>query len=199
MHPTHAGRAYASLKGVDAERQLVERMRRGDDGALRALYDALGRNVFALALQMVGSREDAEEVVQDTFVKVHEHAARFDPGRGSVRAWVYTIARNACRMRLRARSSRPEPAIGREPEDAAPESGRSSEAARVDRLTVQEAFASMSDDEARLLEDAFYGGYSHADLAERDGVALGTVKSRLRRAMLKARDALTGAAGEGGS
>jgi RNA polymerase sigma-70 factor (ECF subfamily) len=199
MNPTHAGRAYAFLKGVDAERKLVERMRQGDETALRALYEALGRNVFALALQMVGSREDAEEVVQDTFVKAHEHAARFDPARGSVRAWVYTIARNACRMRLRARSSRPEPAIGREPEDAAPESGRTSEVARVDRLTVQEAFASMSHDEARLLEDAFYGGYSHADLAERDGVALGTVKSRLRRAMLKARDALTGAAGEGGT
>mgnify|MGYP006300744471 CR=1 FL=1 len=182
---------------MDAERQLVERMRQGDESALRELYDALGRNVFALALQMVGSREDAEEVVQDTFVKVHEHAARFDQARGSVRAWVYTIARNAGRMRLRARSSRPEPAIGREPEDVVPESGRSSEAARVDRLTVQEAFASMSDDEARLLEDAFYGGYSHADLAERDGVALGTVKSRLRRAMLKARDALSGAAEEG--
>lgn len=191
VHPMCRKRAYALVEGVDAERQLVERLSRGDDSALRELYEVLGRNVFALALQMTRSREDAEEVVQDTFVKVHEHAGRFDPIRGSVRAWVYTIARNLCRMRLRARTSRPEPAIGLEPEDAAPAGRGSRETDHVDRLTVQQAFTSLSDDEASLLQDAFYGGYSHADLAERDGVPLGTVKSRLRRAMLKARDALT--------
>lgn len=191
-------RAYALLEAVDAELTLLRRLRDGDETALRDLYDAIGRNVFALARRMTGSREDAEEVVQDVFVKVHDKAARFDPVRGSVRAWVYTIARNECRMRLRARSSRPQPAGGLDPH--APETTMASavpETHQVDRLTVQQAFASLSREEAGLLEDAFFGGYSHADIAERDGVPLGTIKSRLRRAMIKARASLTSKAGDG--
>lgn len=171
---------------------MIRRLRDGDEAALRDLYEALGRNVFALARRMTGSREDAEEVVQDTFVKVHDKAARFDPVRGSVRAWVYTIARNECRMRLRARASRPRPAGGLDPH--APDSTMASaspEEERIDRLTVQQAFASLSREDAQLLEDAFFGGYSHADIAERDAVPLGTVKSRIRRAMIKARASLT--------
>jgi len=182
---------------VDAEAQLVRRVRDGDAGALRELYDALGRNVLALAYRMTGSREDAEEVLQDTFVKVHDAAARFDPSRGSVRAWIYSIARNDCRMRLRARRSRPVKADGVDvanpgvPLGARPDGPHGTGAHPADRLTVQEAFEALSHDEARLLEAAFFGGYSHAELAEADGVPLGTIKSRIRRAMSKARDALS--------
>ena len=182
---------------VDAEAQLVRRVRDGDAGALRELYDALGRNVLALAYRMTGSREDAEEVLQDTFVKVHDAAARFDPARGSVRAWIYSIARNDCRMRLRARRSRPMTADGVDvanpgvPLGAHPAGPHGTGAHPVDRMTVQQAFAALSSDEARLLEAAFFGGYSHAELAKADGVPLGTIKSRIRRAMSKARDALS--------
>lgn len=184
------------MRAVDTEAQLIQRVRDGDEGGLRSLYEALGRNVFALARRMTGSREDAEEVLQDTFVKVHAKAGRFDPDRGSARAWIYTIARNECRMRLRARGSRPVAADGLDPHDAASRMQASPDgASHVDRLTVQEAFAALSHDEARLLEDAFFAGYSHAEIAEREGAPIGTVKSRLRRAMLKARDALTPAPG----
>jgi RNA polymerase sigma-70 factor (ECF subfamily) len=145
---------------------------------------------------MTGSREDAEEVLQDTFASVHDAADRFDPARASVRTWVYAIARNACRSRLRRRSARPKAAEGLDPHApgvpmAAPATG----AHAADRLTVQQAFAVLSGDEARLLEEAFFGGFSHAELAERDGVPLGTIKSRIRRALRKARAALRGDAG----
>lgn len=182
---------------VDAEAQLVRRVGDGDAGALRELYDALGRNVLALAYRMTGSREDAEEVLQDTFVNVHAAASRFDPARGSVRAWIYSIARNACRMRLRARRSRPMKAdsvdVGNPgvPLWADPAGPHGTGAHPTDRLTVQQAFAALSHDEARLLEASFFGGYSHAEIAEAEGVPMGTIKSRIRRAMLKARDALS--------
>ncbi len=182
---------------VDAEAQLVRRVRDGDAAALRELYDALGRNVLALAYRMTGSREDAEEVLQDTFVKVHDAAARFDPARGSVRAWIYSIARNDCRMRLRARRSRPvkadavDVATHGAPLLADRAGPHGTGAHPTDRLTVQEAFAALSHDEARLLEASFFGGYSHAEIAEAEGVPLGTIKSRIRRAVLKARDALS--------
>lgn len=177
---------------MDAELAILMRLRDGDDAALRDLYGAIGANVFALARRMTGSREDAEEVVQDTFVKVFDNAARFDPVRGSVRAWVYTIARNECRMRLRARGSRPRPAEGLDPHAADSVMASSDPAGgTVNRLTLEQAFEVLAPDEAALLGDAFLGGYSHSEIAERDGVPLGTVKSRIRRAMLKAREALT--------
>ena len=183
-------------EAVDAELELLTRVRDGDDTALRALYEALSRNVMALALQIVGRREDAEEVVQDTFVTVHRHAARFDPSRGSVRAWVYTIARNEARMRLRAWSSRPG-ADGADVHDPTFELGTPSGAgAAVDRVLVERALEGLPVDDVRLLRDAFYSGFSHSELAERAGTPLGTLKSRLRRALLRARETLTtGAAG----
>lgn len=185
------------LAVVDAEVQLVRRVGDGDAGALHDLYDALGRNVLALAYRMTGSREDAEEVLQDTFVKVYDAAARFDPARGSVRAWIYSIARNDCRMKLRARRSRPMKADGVDvtnpgvPLHAPPSGPNGTGAHPTDRLTVQQALAALSRDEARLLEASFFGGYTHAEIAEAEDVPLGTIKSRIRRAVLKARDALS--------
>jgi RNA polymerase sigma-70 factor (ECF subfamily) len=183
------------MRLVDAELELLTRVRDGDEAALRALYERLARNVTALALQIVGGREDAEEVVQDTFVTVHRHAGRFDPSRGSVRAWVYTIARNEARMRLRAWSSRPV-ADGADVHDPAFELGTPSGAgAAVDRVLVERALEGLPADDVRLLRDAFYAGFSHSELAEREGAPLGTLKSRLRRALLRARDALSADAG----
>lgn len=181
------------MTGVDAEARLMQRVQHGDEAALRDLYDALARNVYTLALRMTDSKEDAEEVLQDTFVTAYRSADRFDPRRGSVRAWLYTIARNRCRMRLRAMASRPRADGAVAPDGLASAAhGPQRPDGAVDRLTVEQAFASLSEAEARLLEASFFAGLSHAEIAERDGVPLGTVKSRIRRAMLKAREALAG-------
>lgn len=194
------------MADVDAETQLVRRVQDGDVAALRELYAALGGNVLALALRMTGSREDAEEVLQDTFVDVHDRALRFDPDRGSVRAWIYAIARNVCRMKLRARRSRPAKADDIDVANPAtpfrthPTGTHGTGTHPTDRLTLQQAFEVLSHDEARLLEASFFEGYSHAEIAETEGVPVGTIKSRIRRAMLKARKALThGPGGDAGS
>lgn len=176
---------------MDAETELMRRVQTGDERALRELYERLGGNVHALALQMLRSREDAEEVVQDTFVSVYDHAGRFDPERGSVRAWVYTIARNAARMRLRRRRSRPVKDGDADPhEPGAPLAAPPLGAGHVERIAVDQCFARLEPDEAELLAAAFFDGYSHAEIAARDGAPLGTVKSRIRRALLKLREFL---------
>jgi RNA polymerase sigma-70 factor (ECF subfamily) len=178
------------------EEELMRRVQDGDEEALRSLYDSLSGPVFSLAHRMTGSREDAEEVLQDTFASVHDAADRFDPARASVRTWVYAIARNACRSRLRRRHARPKDAEGLDPHAAGvPLAAPATGANATDRLTVQQAFEALSVEEARLLEAAFFGGFSHAELAERAGVPLGTVKSRIRRALVKARAALRDGSG----
>ena len=177
---------------MDHEAELVVRLRRNDDRALKELYDLLAGNVFALAKQMLWSEEDAEEIVQDTFVSVYESADRFNPDKGSARAWIYTIARNACKMRLRAKDSRPTKQEGIDlHEPGVPIAAPTYGANHVDRLLVEEAFETLDRDEVDLLRANFFEGYSHGEIAERTDTPLGTIKSKIRRAMLKVRDALT--------
>ncbi len=80
------------MKGMDQEAELILRLRQQDEHALKVLYERLSGNVYALALRMLKRGEDAEEVVQDAFVKLFDHAQRFDPSKGSARAYLYTIA-----------------------------------------------------------------------------------------------------------
>lgn len=175
---------------ADAEAELLARLRRGDEpgggGALRDLYDRLSGNVYALSLNLLGSREEAEEVLQDTFLKVYRSAHTFDPARGSARAFVYTVARNDCLSRLRARRSRPE----RDAEWDLHDPERQPAAPGNDpMLSVQteQALAQLEPLDRDLLKASFYAGYSHGELVERFDLPLGTVKSRVRRALLALR------------
>ncbi len=172
---------------MDDEATLVIRLGQGDESSLAELYERLSSQVFSLALQLLGSRQDAEEVLQDTFVKLYHHNG-YKPQLGSARAYIYSIARNEALMRLRAKRSRPI-ASGIDLHDAE----SSFEAAKEDedaRLLLQKAFKHLDDTDAKLLSASFYQGYSHDELAEQTGLPLGTVKSRIRRALLKLRDVL---------
>lgn len=168
---------------ADAEAILLTRLQHADQQALRELYTRLASNVYALAINLLQSHEEAEEVLQDTFFKIFQNARSFDPDRGSPRAFIYTVARNDCLSRLRAKRSRPAKDSGWDLHD--PE--RQPAAVQADPiLSVQaeQALAQLEPLDRDLLHDSFYGGYSHSELAERFELPLGTVKSRVRRALL---------------
>jgi RNA polymerase sigma-70 factor (ECF subfamily) len=172
---------------ADDEIKLILRMQAGDEQALAQLYERLHRHVYALALEMLKNSEDAEEVLQDTFVNVFKSAHRFDAKRGSARSYLYTIARNQARMRLRARASRPRQA------ELTPDEAQGSNANSPDYTTpmsINAALDALEQQDRQLLEASFYQGYSHRELAETTGLALGTIKSRIRRALLRLRELL---------
>lgn len=175
---------------MDGELELMMRLKKGDESALTRLYERLGRNVYALAFEMLRNHEDAEEVRQDTFVYLFRRADRFDPERGSVRAYIYTIARTESLMRLRAKRSRPLKAADIDLHDAASPFATAGDADHETRIVVRHALSQLQMEDARLLEASFLQGYTHAELAERTGLQLGTLKSRIRRALLKLRDLL---------
>jgi RNA polymerase sigma-70 factor (ECF subfamily) len=167
---------------------LLLHLQRGDQRALRELYTALSGPIYSLAWQLLGSREEAEEVLQDTFVNLY-HSKGFDPAKGSARAYVYTVARNACLTRLRARRARPDKADAWDVHDPdAPFSGPTTDP--VLRVQTEQLLAQLDPLDRTLVEHAFYGGYSHRELAARFGLPLGTVKSRVRRALLALRERL---------
>lgn len=181
--------------GVDESRlrawigRVVER----DEAALAALYDALLGRVYGLALRVTGRAELAEEVAEDTFWQVWRQAPRFDPERGTALAWVMTIARSRA---LDARRALDPAECTDDPESLAGIDAGGGDLADW-AVTVQEGsrlHAALADLEAmprQLVALAFFRGLSHEEIARQTDLPLGTVKSQIRRALLRLRQLLT--------
>ena len=173
---------------MEFEAELVARLQGGDEGALAELYERLGGNVYALALKLLKSREEAEEVVQDTFLTLYRKAESYKTPHHSPRAFIYTIARNEALSRLRKRGARPSKADGLDVHDPTTVFSAPAPADPTTPLFVDKMLEQLDGEERKLLEGSFYSGYTHAELAELTDLPLGTVKSKLRRALLKLRD-----------
>ncbi len=164
--------------------RLLYRLAQGEHEALGEVYDLYAGLVNALALRILRDRSDAEDVVQEVFVQVWRQAARFDPARGTPEAWLCTMARSRALDRLRRRTSRRE-----DPSDQAPP-GSVDPPRAEEALAVQKALGDLSADQRRALELAYYEGLTQTEIAERLGEPLGTIKTRIRTAMIKLRESL---------
>src|SRR5215207_7848305 len=136
--------------------ELIADVARGDQPALLALYDRHGRMGYGLAYRILGDAGAAEEAVQDAYLRIWRRAATFDASRGNARSWLLTIVHHCAIDLLRRRAG------------AAPVVAGLDEMA--DRRSVPDAWSEM----------AFFDGLTHREIAERDGLPLGTVKGRLR-------------------
>jgi RNA polymerase sigma-70 factor (ECF subfamily) len=167
----------------------------GSSDALSRLYDRHAAIVFGLARRILMRVEDAEEVVQDVFAQVWRDAGRYVPERATVAGWIVMLARTRAIDRLRARNARPDQTHGAEPGPAAPLTapGRDPEQVAVseeDGRKVRQALTSLPPEQRSLVEMAYYEGLTQSEIAERTGVPLGTVKTRVRAAMATLRSAL---------
>lgn len=169
---------------------------RGDGTGLAMLYDRYARAVYSLALRIVQVEAEAEDVVQEVFAQAFRQAERYDVGRGSVGGWLLTMARTRAIDHLRARKRLPGGRFTREPERAAanvPDPRANQEAQTLTSEQVQRvrrALEALTTDQRTAIELAYYEGLSHSEIAERLREPLGTVKSRIRAAMLRLREAL---------
>lgn len=161
-----------------------------DEAALQELLGRHGPSVMALGQRMLGNREEAEEILQDTFLRLYHHSDGFRPGRASVRTDLFAIARNLAISRLRKRRARPRAAEGIDPHSVAFQAAVGIPDDPLPGILVRDALSHLDADERELLDGAFYLGFSHSELAERSSLPLGTVKSRVRRALLKLRKLL---------
>jgi RNA polymerase sigma-70 factor (ECF subfamily) len=178
------------------DRALVDQVKAGSADALSRLYDGHAGRVFALARRIVARPEDAEEVVQDVFAQVWRDAGRYDATRSTVAGWIVMLARTRAVDRLRARHARPDHDRGVEPSPAmalaaSTADPESATIAARDATAVRIAMHALPDSQRSLVELAYFEGLSHTELAERTGVPLGTVKTRLRTAMGALRMALS--------
>lgn len=167
--------------GVGAwEQAMVERIVAGDGSALTALYDQLSPVVHGIAVRLVGV-DQAGDVCQEVFVALWDHPERFDPARGSLRAFLVTMARRRCFDVLRRqgrREAREERAQQQRPV-VAPEVGESA-LAMIAGERVRRALAALPAEQGRAIELAFFGGLTYREVATATGASEGTAKSRIR-------------------
>ena len=168
---------------------LLDLVARSDDDALAELYDRYGRSAYALALRILRDPVLAQDAVQDAFLTAWRTAPSFDRARGAPATWLMTLVhRRAVDVVRREDRRRASPL-----EDAPVASGDATDEAvelRDERLRVRAALEVLTPAEREALELAYYGGLSQSEIAERLGVPLGTVKSRMFAGLAKLRDAL---------
>lgn len=169
-----------------ADIKLVQRVMDRDAGALGELYDAHSRLLFGLILRILKDRGDAEEVLQEVFVQAWTRANTYTLGLGSPLGWLLGIARNRAIDRLRRRSAHvravdaaAEPLASDDPEHLAELEER--------RRSVQDALDALPRDQRDLIEQAYFLGLTHSELAARFNLPLGTVKTRIRAGMVSLR------------
>jgi RNA polymerase sigma factor (sigma-70 family) len=170
-------------RGSAAERALARRLCAGDDSALTELYDTYSSFVFGLALRVIGNKAAAEDVTQDVFVGLWSQPDRFDPDRGSLRAFLGTLTHRRSVDLIRNEESRKkrEDKTSAEPVFAA---HVAEDAMRsVTAQTVRAAVASLPDNQREALELAYFDGHTYRQVADRLGIPEGTAKSRLRLAL----------------
>lgn len=181
------------------DEQLVSalaRLAEGDKAALRPVYAATSAKLFAICLRICGERDAAQDVLQEVYIKLINRAGGYQATAGAPMAWMARIARNSAIDWLRANRRRTNDGrsmfVAELPMDQADDSasaeqmlGSAQEAERLGQLVD-----GLEDDQRRHLRDAFFGGLTYAEVAARDGIPLATVKSRIRRGLMRLRQEL---------
>jgi RNA polymerase sigma factor (sigma-70 family) len=173
--------------GKRSDEELLEAVASGDDRALAALYDRFGRVAYGLAYRILRDQALAEDAVQEGFLAVWRSAQGYQRERSKAATWILTLVhrravdlvRREDRRRTEALDLAQEPASGSVDEEAG---------LRDRRLAVQAALQRLPDDQRQALELAYYGGYTQSELAERLGVPLGTIKSRMFAGLARLRE-----------
>ena len=173
-----------------SDEAVVALVARADDDALAALYDRFGRVAYSLALKILRDQALAQDAVQDAFLAAWRTAAAYDTTRAKPSTWLLTLVhRRAVDIVRREERRQTDPL-----EDDAPQpQGEATEdeaAIRQQRQLVQHALRQLPDEQREALELAYYGGFSQSELAERLGLPLGTVKSRMFAGLNRLRDLL---------
>ncbi len=167
----------------------------GDRSAFEQLYRKTSAKLFGICLRIFPDRQDAEDALQDAYITIWNKAATFDAARASPITWLAVVTRNRAIDRLRARGKAGFASLDKASEIADPAPlAEARLMAEADGVALSGCIETLEARDADFIRSAFLRGATYADLAGRDRLPLGTVKSRIRRALIKLRDCLEGGA-----
>jgi RNA polymerase sigma-70 factor, ECF subfamily len=172
-----------------SDADLVMHIAAGSEPALCEVYDRFSKLIYSIARRILRDTSEAEDVVQDVFVKLWAHALEYKATHGSVSTWLMTITHRTAIDQLRRRTVRATVEVEERELLAHPDPKPNTELL-LDRIGLTGALATLKPEERELVELAFLEGLSHAQLAERTGMPLGTIKTRLRTGLVKLRQVL---------
>jgi RNA polymerase sigma-70 factor (ECF subfamily) len=187
------GRANMQAQDTELSAWLAQAAA-GDQGALRRIYQAEGSRLYGIALKILRERSAAQDALQDAFVAVWQRARQFDPARGSARVWLAAVVRHRALDLARARGRETlsdDPGLG---DEAITDDPTDRIAAAADGARLAHCLGGLEEKNRRSIVLAFVDGMSHAQVAEKLGLPLGTVKAWIRRGLLSLRACMEGAA-----
>lgn len=176
----------------DVIRTLLQQSARGDESAFAALYDATSSRIYGLVLRVVRDPAMSDEVAQEVYLELWRNSARFDPDRGSALGWMLTIAHRAAVDRVRSseasrrRDTRHAAATNEVPFDSTADAADS----RWEAQRVRRALTTLTAAQRDAIELAYFGGYTHSEVARLLDLPLGTAKTRIRDGLIRLRDML---------
>jgi RNA polymerase sigma-70 factor (ECF subfamily) len=176
-----------------ADEDLMQLMRRGDPRAFEAVYDRHSGAAFSLAYRMVGRGNVAEDVVQEAFLSIWRSGARYERARGSVRTWVLGIVHHRAIDQLRRSSVHDKRRASDEGLEERLESGERTDvevARRDEAQAIRSAMESLPPEQSHVIELAYFGGFTHTEIAGILETPVGTVKGRMRLGLEKLRNSL---------
>jgi RNA polymerase sigma-70 factor (ECF subfamily) len=176
-----------------ADEDLMQLVRRGRAPAFEVVYERHASAAFSLAYRIVGTRNGAEDVSQEAFLNIWRSGARYDRSRGSVRTWLLGIVHHRAIDHLRratVHDKRRASDEGMEERFEAPERTDSEVARRDEARTVRKAMEELPAEQSQVIELAYFGGFTHTEIADMLETPVGTVKGRMRLGLKKLRDRL---------
>jgi RNA polymerase sigma-70 factor, ECF subfamily len=176
-----------------ADEELMQLVRRGDADAFGIVYDRHASSAYSLAYRMMGSRAAAEDVTQEAFLSAWRSGARYDRGRASVRTWLLGIVHNRAIDAMRRGRVRDFPRVDDEAAAERLESGERTDveaARREEAATIRAAIDTLPSEQSQVIELAYFGGFTHTEIASMLRAPVGTVKGRMRLGLKKLRDEL---------
>jgi len=171
---------------------LLRRAARGDETAFAALYDATAARVHGLVLRVVRDPAQAEEVTQEAYLEAWRTAARFDPDKGSAFAWLLTIAhrRGVDRVRSAEAATRRDTTYHDRSHPVAHDATAEAATATLEAGRVRLALQALTDVQREAIELAYFGGYTHTEVAAMLDLPVGTAKTRIRDGLIRLRDTM---------
>ncbi|MGO4255192.1 ECF RNA polymerase sigma factor SigK [Marmoricola sp. RAF53] len=192
LSPVPSGAPASGGTGTSTLADLLRQAARGDESAFARLYDETSARVFGLVLRVVRDRAQAEEVTQEVYLQVWRTASRYDETKGSALSWLMTLAHRRAVDRVRAAEavSRQDTAYHRGSHQVDHDATAEAVEASMEARRVRSALAELTVVQREALELAYFGGYTHTEVATLLDLPVGTAKTRIRDGLIRLRDAM---------